>query len=230
MENVIVWYIFTLADGSKVEFDLPIGGKDFRLQGKMPDVLPNWARLDFQQCHHCPLTVAESPYCPLAANIVGIVEGFGSLVSYDPIHVDVVTEERSISQDTTAQQAISSLMGLVIATCGCPHTAFLKPMARFHLPLASEAETIYRATSMYMLAQYYIKQHGGEPDFDLKGLTELYKNVQEVNLAIADRLRVAVETDSSVNAIILLDMYAKVMPFAVKESLEELKHLFQAYV
>jgi hypothetical protein len=34
----------------------------------------------------------------------------------------------------------------------------VKPMARFHLPLASEEETIYRATTMYLLAQYFLRE------------------------------------------------------------------------
>ena len=102
----------------------------------------------------------------MAANIVNIVEPFDRLLSYDEVHVDVTTEERMISLETTAEEGISSLMGLVIATCGCPHTAFLKPMARFHLPLASKEETIFRAASMYLLAQYYVNKNCQTADFE----------------------------------------------------------------
>ena len=34
--------------------------------------------------------------------------------------------------------------GLIMATAGCPWTDRLRPMARFHLPFATEAETVYR--------------------------------------------------------------------------------------
>jgi hypothetical protein len=121
-------------------------------------------------------------------------------------------------------------MGLVMATSGCPHTAFFKPMARFHLPLASEEETVYRATSMYLLAQYFLKKEGQNADLELKGLREIYHNMHTVNTAIAERLRGASETDSTVNAIVLLDMYALTLPYVIDESLEEIRHLFRPFL
>jgi len=199
------------------------------LLGNNPENLPPWTNLDFHQCPNCPLTPQTHPHCPLATSLVNIVKRFESTLSYDEIHLEVVTEERSVFHDTTAQKGIGSLMGLVIATSACPHTAFFKPMARFHLPLANKEETIYRATSMYLLAQYFLKKQGHNADFDLKGLTKIYKNVQTINIAIANRLRAATETDSSVNALIFLDIFAKSLPYIIEESLEEIRHLFTPF-
>ena len=162
--------------------------------------------------------------------MVNIVNRFEDLISYDKIRVDVTTEERRISQRTTAQNGISSMMGLVIATSGCPHTAFFRPMARFHLPLASKEETIFRATSMYLLAQYFLKKAGQAADFDLEGLTKIYDNMQIINNAIVERLRAATTTDSSVNAIVILDNYAKFLPFAIEKSLEDIRYLFSPFL
>jgi hypothetical protein len=120
-------------------------------------------------------------------------------------------------------------MGLVMATSGCPHMAFFKPMARFHLPFSSSEETIYRATSMYLLAQYFLKKQGKHADLDLAGLREIYKNIEIVNVAVAKRLRAATEADSAVNAIILLDIYTKAVPVIIEESLEEIRYLFAPY-
>jgi hypothetical protein len=174
--------------------------------------------------------VKTHAHCPLAANLVNIVEPFDRLLSYDEVHVDVATEDRVISQDTTAEQGISSMMGLVIATSGCPHAAFFKPMARFHLPLANPAETIYRAASMYLLAQYFMKQNGRETDLQLTGLSEIYSNIQIVNASTAKRLRAATETDSSLNAIVLLDMFAKTLSHAIEDSLVEIRYLFEPFL
>lgn len=121
-------------------------------------------------------------------------------------------------------------MGLVIAASGCPHTAFFGPMARFHLPLASEDETTYRAASMYLMAQYFLKKEGHEADLDLKGLTEIYRNIQVVNAYVVKRLRTATKKDSSLNAIVLLDMYAKTLSYAIEESLEGLRYLFSPFL
>ena len=48
---------------------------------------------------------------------------------------------------------MSSVLGLIMATAGCPWTDRFRPMARFHLPFASEAETVYRSVCMFLLAR-----------------------------------------------------------------------------
>jgi hypothetical protein len=117
-------------------------------------------------------------------------------------------------------------MGLVIATCGCPHTAFFKAMGRFHLPLSSNEETLFRATSMYLLAQYFLTMEGRPARLELEGLTKIYRNMQIVNVAIANRLRSTSISDSSINAIVILDNFAKSLPHAIEKSLKDLRHLF----
>ncbi|NVM23231.1 MAG: hypothetical protein HWN68_15780 [Desulfobacterales bacterium] len=230
METVAVRYCFTSPDGSQETFDLQLDAHNLDLLGSLPEKLPPWTNLDCNQCPNCPLTIHTHPHCPLAARLVNIVERFNRFLSYDQIHVDVITEERFISHDTTVQIGISSLMGLVIATCGCPHTAFLKPMARFHLPLSTEEETTYRAASMYLLAQYFLKKEGLNADLELEGLRKIYRNIHLVNTAVAERLRTATETDSSLNAISMLDMYALTIPLVIDESLEEIRHLFSPFL
>jgi hypothetical protein len=103
-------------------------------------------------------------------------------------------------------------------------------MARFHLPLASREETVYRATSMYLLAQYFAYRDGRVPDLDLNGLAEIYRNLQIVNKAMAERLRSASEQDAAVNAIVILDVLAKALPDAILDSLTEVRHLFSSYL
>lgn len=142
----------------------------------------------------------------------------------------MISQKRTISNVTTAQRGIRSLMGLIIAVSDCPHTLFLKPMARFHLPFSDETETLYRATSMYLLAQYFRKKANKKPDFKLAGLTEIYRNLHLVNTSIAHRLRNASQADSTVNALVLLDIFTKTLPKAIEESLQEIRHLFSPFL
>lgn len=197
---------------------------------KVPDVLPQWANLKYYQCPNCTLDAYIHSYCPLIAHLVNVVDRFKNILSYDEIDMDAVTEERRIYQRTTAHRGIISLMGLIIATSGCPHTVFFKPMARFHLPLASQDETICRAASMYVLPKYFLNKEGKQADLELEGLKEIYHNIQVVNSAVADRIRAATEADSSVNAIVILDMYAQAMSYIIGESLERIRYLFDSYV
>jgi hypothetical protein len=197
---------------------------------ELPGPLPAWTRLAFHQCSNCPLQPKTDPYCPAAVNMVDIVSRFGDLLSYDQIKVIVVTDERTIYSHTTVQRAVCSLMGLLMAGSGCPKTAFFKPMARFHLPFASTEETIWRATSCYLMTQYFLKQDGKIPDVKFAGLRRIYDEIQTVNMAFAKRLRAVCQHDSMVNAIILLDMFAKSMPTAIEESLGEIRHLFVPFL
>lgn len=227
MENRTVKYIFKFADNTEEVFNVFTNDNNSKLLNDVLANPPKWINLDFHQCPNCPFNVTTHKHCSLASSLVNIVKSFEKIMSYDEVDVTVITKERSIFKHTSAQQAISALMGLVIANSGCPHTDFFKPMAYFHLPFASEKETICRATSMYLLSQYFVEQKNGKGDFKLEGLKNIYKNMQIVNMAITERLKFASKTDSSVNALIILGLFAKGIPYVIEDSLEEIQDMFK---
>ena len=229
MKEIRYIFTFTNAKGRREEFDLQFDDA-FQLCGQQSDSLPEWTRLDFHQCENCPLNVREQSHCPLAVALSDAVSRLGNVVSYEETHVEVITAERIISQATTAQGGMSALLGLINATSGCPITGFFRPMARFHLPFASEPETIYRAASMYLLGEYFRTRAGYPADLELNGLLAIYRDVEKVNRGIVARIRASKTQDGALNAIVLLDLYAKSLPFAVEESLAELKPLFSSYL
>lgn len=231
LEDINIKYSFKLPDDTLEDYQLTIDGNTLELIRSDKAQPPDWARLDFFTCSNCSLDVAEHPYCPLMMNLIEIVKGFDRILSHDIVLLKVVTEERYIAQKTSAQRALSSLMGLAMASSACPHTVFFKPMARFHLPLANAEETMYRAASNYLLAEYFRqKEDGSTSRFTLEGLGRIYKDMQIINSAIASRLRGASSADSSINAIILLDMFAKAVPYFIEESMSEIRYLFSSYL
>jgi hypothetical protein len=121
-------------------------------------------------------------------------------------------------------------MGLMIATSKCPFTDFFKPMARFHLPFASEQETVWRATATYLMAQYFLILNGDRHDLDLEGLTKIYNDIEKLNAAIVGRLRAAGKEDSTVNALVHLDIFAKLLTPGLEESLNSLQHLIRPFL
>lgn len=229
MENVIIRYYFLLENGEKKSFVFQLDPLDPERPENLDKEFPQWTRLDFHQCPICPYDPRERVYCPLAVNLVDIIKRFDGLMSYEKVYLRVVSKEREVSKKTTVQHGMSSLMGLAIAASGCPHTSFLAPMAHFHMPLASVQETVFRAVSSYLLSQYFLKQEGKNPDFELGGLTEIYRNLQVVNSATAGRLRLVTESDSTVNAIILLDTFAQSLPIVLDTALKEIKTLYAPY-
>lgn len=230
MEFISIIYRFKILDSSDEVFNLTIHPVHISLIANIPKNLPSWTHLEFNQCPNCILPSKKYKYCPLASHLVGIVSRFNRLLSFDEIQVEISTKNRLIAKKTSVQRALQSMMGLIIAASDCPHTVFLKPMARFHLPFSDEVETLYRATSMYLLAQYFIKKENGSPDFELNDLMDLYNQLHIVNTSIADRLRLASKTDSTVNAIVLLDIFTKVLPKAIDESLKEIQYLFKSFI
>ncbi len=230
MEELYIQYRFHLEDGQEEVFQIRLDPEKLETDLEFKGDLPAWTRLDFHQCDNCPLEPEADARCPAAVNMVGLVSRFTKLLSHDHTSVIVSTFERVVCSETTIQRGVGSLMGLLMATSRCPKTCFFKPMARFHLPFASTDETIWRATSTYLLAQYFKQQDGGAPDLLFEGLSHIYNDIQTVNISFAKRLRAACHNDSMVNAIILLDMFAQSMPSAIDESLEEIRHLFVPYL
>lgn len=230
MDPIKIKYIFRWPDAREDSYDLALDGVTLEIVSPRPAEIPQWAMLDFNKCPSCPLDARSSPYCPLAVALVDLNSSVAHLTSYEKVHVVVETAERTTMKDTTVQQAVSSLMGLISPCSGCPHTRFFRPMARFHQPFANEQETIYRASGMYLLAQYFLKAEGKEADSGLTGLNDIYRNLHEVNTHCAMRLRHGASNDSTVNAVVLLDMFTKSMSYAIEESLEELGHLFLPFL
>nr|WP_320011510.1 hypothetical protein [uncultured Desulfobulbus sp.] len=67
-------------------------------------------------------------------------------------------------------------------------------------------------------------------DFSLEGLEKIYRDLQIVNTSLIERLRGACTGDFSANAVILLDMFARIMPYVIEDKLEDIRHLFHPYL
>lgn len=231
MNSVHIIYRIKLNQDTTEVFDFRLAEQTFDLISEKPVNPPDWARLDYRQCSHCPLSAAEHTHCPLALQLHGIVDRFHDTRSIDEVEVEVITEERQVKQHTALQRVIASMLDLVYPICGCPKTAFMKPLARFHLPLCSEEETVFRVTGMYLLAQYFLSKtpsRRGRIEFD--GLTDIYNDLHILNTAVASRLQTATRSDSSKNAITLLDMYSTLVPLLLEDELAEMRGFFQAYL
>lgn len=191
---------------------------------------PEWARLDLERCASCRLDPAEHTYCPAAAAVAEVVEKCRDLSSHTEVTVRVETPERTITAMTTMQVALRSIVGLYLAVSGCPGTAKLRPMARFHLPLATEEETLWRSAGNYLLAQYFKKRRGQAFDLDLDGLSALYRQLHEVNEGLKKRLHAVTKMGANINALVLLDLFAQEFPFAIEENLAQFEALYASFL
>lgn len=192
--------------------------------------LPPWVRLDVHRCAHCSLADGDDAACPSALSIRPVIEAFGRNLSYEKVLVRVETEGKVLHHQTTLQDAIRSLLGLLMALSACPVMMKLRPMARFHLPFGNPEHTLFRVLGMYLLAQHLREQSGLDPDRNLDGLAELYRKIHVVNLRMADRLRIAADADAAVNGVIILDLFAQGVESNVQGKLPDWRPLFAAYL
>jgi hypothetical protein len=227
MTTVLITYRIATPDSAERVFNLQLDHDSAELTSSPNPNPPAWTELAVHKCEGCPLGTGVK-HCPAAVHLAGVIDGFTDLVSYDQVRVTVDSEERSVMATLSAQQALASLMGLILASSGCPRTAVFRPMARFHLPFSSEAETAYRVASMYLVAQQFKARNGEPAVFTLEHLESVYRGVHAVNRGMAQRLRTASRQDAIVNAIVLLDVYSSLVPSAIHEILDEVKPAFVA--
>jgi len=228
-----VWfrYKFTFPDGKTKEFHIALDDKHLSLVSEKKPSYPEWTRLTNHQCTNCPLREDTHPRCPIAENLVEVVDSFKQEISYEKVDVEISTPSRSYRKETSLQIALSSLIGIYMVTSGCPIMDKLRPLVRTHLPFATLRETTYRAMSMYLLAQFFLQKNGRSPDWTCEGLVNIYKEIRTVNKGFHERLLHALEQDAGLNAIIHLDCYADFTNMSLLEKgLEEIEEFFQAYL
>jgi hypothetical protein len=229
-EPLRIRYRFDLPDGSQKTLEFSFDATTFKLLNPPPADPPFWTELKFNRCANCPLNEQDHPHCPAALQMAGALEPLKALVSFDTVGVTVLQFERKVYAETTVQQAMSSVFGLIMATSGCPWTDRLRPMARFHVPFAGETETLYRSVSMYLLSQEFVpREKRGAGAGGFAALEDLYQNLHVVNRDMSRRLGAAATTDPARNALALLDSFTLLLPAALERSLDELQPLFTGW-
>ncbi|MBN2430119.1 MAG: hypothetical protein JXQ27_01530 [Acidobacteria bacterium] len=219
------------------EFLLPGGLRrsyQVRLDSRSGEIIPaenrplsRWTELDYYRCPHCPLDPAQHAYCPVASDLEALVDAFKDELSHSPCTVRVITAERVYMKEVTVQTGVYGIFGLIMATSGCPHFQFLKPMAYFHLPFSTVEETVIRVISTYLATQYFHAKNQEEADWTLAGLPAFYHNIQQVNEGIIQRLRsLSKRGDAHTNAMAILDAFASMLSLEIQEQFQSYESIF----
>lgn len=233
MEEKTHWirYRFDFSDGDSKEFLLELEKPGLRLRSVPAEPLPEWTKLAHHQCPHCPLSSVSVPHCPIAVNLIGVIEAFNDVISHEEADVEVITESRRYSAHVNITHAVGSLIGIFMATSGCPIMDRLKPMVLTHLPFPTMEESIYRSISMYLMAQYFRFKNGRSADWNLEKFGDFFEDINLVNQSFVKRLTTFVEKDVSLNAVVLLNCFATAARrVIVCERLDEVEQMFAAYL
>ncbi|HFE39627.1 MAG TPA: hypothetical protein ENK06_14630 [Gammaproteobacteria bacterium] len=219
-------YHLTVNDVNKLDYHFSQNELGLKLVESVNLATENWMALEHMQCRNCPLNKRQHPFCPIAKNLGVLLKDWHNIVSFDKVSLEVISKNRTISATTTAQSALSSLLGLIMATSDCPHTQFFRPMAYFHLPLSTPEETSFRAISTHLMTQFFRLRNGEAVQFNLQGLIDIYETMHTVNIFMKRRIESAVVNDAALNAVVLLDLLAITLPNYLDVELERLEKLF----
>ncbi len=185
-----------------------------------------WTALEFNQCSNCPLSKQQHACCPAAQDLQPIIQDFCDHPSLQKARVRVATPEREYEKLTGLEEGVRALMGVVMASSGCPILRQLKPMARHHLPFASSDEFMLRSISTYLLEQLFRHREGQVADWNLEGLKKRHADLQLVNQALWHRLYSACSGESNHKALLSFFSLASKISGTLDHELERLKRDF----
>lgn len=201
----------------KIEIDRePLSGAEY-----IP--LSDWTDLPHEQCTNCPLDPAKHKTCPAAADLQTVVEDFKGLPAFKKAWVHVRTREREYSKLANLEEAIRSLLGVIMATSACPILARLKPMAHTHLPFASNNEFTLRTISMYVMREYFRMHEGQKADWELTELTNDFKDLQLVNQALWHRINDVCAGDTNLKAFLSFFSMSSSMTYSLETQLQKIR-------
>jgi len=223
-------YIFSFENGLKKEFNVKINLEDLSVVLDSDTRFPDWAMYKNFRCPHCPGSRKDEEFCPVAVNLDNIIRFFSNFPSYDRVHLVIETNERTYAKETSLQDGVSSLIGILMPTSGCTVMGRLKPMVRFHLPFSTLEETQYRVMSMYLLAQYFRMKEGKKPDWEMIDLSNMYEEIKILNQNVCKRIADLEAKDTSINSVVVLNNFAEYVTFNLDDqNLDELESLFTGF-
>ncbi|MGD8778821.1 MAG: hypothetical protein PVH88_07645 [Ignavibacteria bacterium] len=217
-EKVIrIKYSFNFNDAVEKNFVVNIEKENLKIIIDEKEEYSEWTKLKYFKCPNCPLDLNKHKHCPVAINLIDIIDFFSNMNSYENAEIKVETAQRTYIKKSTVQEGVSSIIGLIMPTSGCPIMGKLKPLVKFHLPFSSLEETEFRIFSMYLIAQYLKNIKGLNPDWELKDLKNIYSDIIVINKNIAQKIAELEKKDASINAVVILNNFADSVSFSIDE-------------
>ena len=219
--------IYEISLGNDQEYNFFIDVEKGILNNKVNLAENPWIYQKELKCSVCTLSEGEKTICPAASAISTIIPKFKNNNSFENVFVRVKTQEREYCKECDLQTALNSLIGLILATSGCPVLSKLQYMTYSHLPFASFEESIVRTLGHYLIKQVFAMKNGEEPDFELTNLRKLYEDLKIVNTNLQKRILSACNCDANVNAINTFFSLSSLINYSLDENLKDIKYIFE---
>jgi hypothetical protein len=164
--------------------------------------------------------------CKAETAIVDVAERFDDLHSTDRITTEVTIEGRTVSLESPAPRALASLMGLLMASSGCPRLIPFRAMALFHQPFATAEENVVRAAGFWLIRCWTQGTTTDESPFT--ALQEVWDSLEDVNRHVGEKLLARTSSDAASNGIAFLDVLAKMGTLGLDSALDMLRPVLTA--
>ncbi len=218
----MIKYEFILKDGAKFDFSV----NPERPPAPTTGLAESWAKLEHCKCSHCPLDPKQHANCPAAVDLQEVIKKVSSMPASGEARVAVVSKERAIVKDTTLEEGLRALMGLIMSTSACPVLQPLRPMGLHHLPFNSTDEFILRSISFYLLRQYLLAKDGVQPDWELKGLVKQNQDLQTLNQDFWKRFQGVCKGDSALKALMGFFALSSSVSYSMELQIQKLRRKF----
>jgi hypothetical protein len=159
-----------------------------------------------------------------------VVAAFHDTWSCETVEVAVATSTRLVTKRTGLQDALSGVVGLTLATSGCPRLAPLRPLALTALPFGELHEMFAHMATLYAFGQIRRHQRGLTADWTFAGLAALTADIATVYQDLLYRLEEVSHKDAVRNALLQQHCYMQyISPAALPGRLAQLDPLFSAH-
>ncbi len=175
---------------------------------------------------HCQACEAHHGCCKAERALDGVLTEFENLKSTDWVNASVRMEGRQVSVESPAPRVLASLLGLLMASSGCPRLIPFRAMALYHLPFATAEENAIRAAGFWLM-RCWIQ---GEPldENPFSALQTAWDNLEEVNRHVSQKVLARSQHDAASNGIAFLDVLAKMGTMGLESALETLRPVLSA--
>jgi hypothetical protein len=230
-DELIIKYTFQFDNGLKKSFEIWLDRKSLNLKNDLEANYPDWAKLKNFKCPHCPLKDEGNDYCSIAKNISKHLEEFNSMPSFQNSKITVETESRTYFKNTSLQSGVSSMLGVIMVSSGCPIMEKLKPLLHFHLPFATLEDTQIKVLALYLLSQYISWKKGKQPDWELRNLIKIYEEIKILNLNVSKKIANLEAMDTNINSIVILNNFAEYVALTIDDKLfDEIEFYLKEFI
>ena len=225
-EKLEYFFQFKFPDGNIFGYKVQIDRESKTLVNPVvtPKSFQFFTNLNSNQCENCPLKSSEFPECPVAKNLVQPLNMFKNVISYQSIELVVKSNAMSYSKEIQSQEALETLLELVMIASECPHMDFLKPTILEYVPFQEEHEFVLKCLKSYFLQHYMTKGEDEEPSLEV--LSQNFKDLKTVNRGILKRIKELETEDSGRNAIVFFDSIIQCFEIELEQKFPSAKESF----